>query len=297
MPAPVLIAPANNEVIDRNAQYLFRWDADQQSAFEFRVREGTSAWISTGQIISANRYRERNPPQAGTVGVREWQVRVWDDLGVVSEWSTSFFFDAQDRPAGATITNPVAGDTVGTNPAFVTFSYPSLSGWQIRTVKDVAGVADPTTVYFDTGARTDTATRTVSVNFPVDARYEHIQVRVLVNGLWSEWSAGTRIYVSGFLPNKPLVQVTPDPAAGTIHVRITNPPDDPSFTQAVHNEVLRLELDENRAGIAATETRLAVEWPLNSTFVDYKVVKGKGYAYRAVAIGDNGKLHPSEYVK
>jgi hypothetical protein len=223
--APILTAPADGATIDRNITQRFDWDfsdpdsGDSQSKYDLRYRvTGTSTWTDvTG--TTPNTYHDF---AAGTfaAGDYEWQVRTYDAAGAVGPYSASSFFTAADAPPEPTITDPVSGATIS-NIHTVQWSTPNQDAYQQRRVADNAGAADTSTVYADTGEVVSATARARTVEFETNNRYEHIQVRIKHNGLWSSW-ASIRVHVSYTPPATPTLTFTADDAAGSLLVNIDN---------------------------------------------------------------------------
>lgn len=225
--APTLVSPIGGTVIDRAITQRFSWTSsdpdagDSQSKFDLQYRlVGAPSWTAVTGTTPNNFYDM--PAATLAAGDYEWQVRTYDALGVVGPYSASSFFTAATAPALPTITTPTSGSTVSNTVSF-TWSAPAQTSYQIRKVADIAGVADTATVYFDTAEVVDIAARSRTLTFPVNNRYEHLQVRIKNSGLWSTW-ASVRVLVSYTAPLVPTLVATPNDATGSIVIAITNPP-------------------------------------------------------------------------
>jgi hypothetical protein len=277
--APTLTGPANNATIDLTAVQRFSWtfsdpDAgDSQSKFDLQYRIGAGSW-TTATGTTPNQFNDfaANTFAANTY---EWQVRTYDSQGVVGPWSSSFFFTAANPPSAPTITAPISGGTIGVTPTTVTWSFPTQQAWQVRRVADSAGAADATTIYYDSGQVTDTITRALSLAFPTNSRYEHIQVRIRSSGLWSTW-ADVRVQVSYTPPTAPTMTATFNTATASVAVVITNPA---GGTAVSYNDVYRND--------GSGEIRIATSVAANGTFTDWTPAAGVNI-YRIVAVGTNG---------
>lgn len=280
--APGSLSPAGAVSIDRAVTQRFSWafsdpnPGDTQSKFDLQYRIGTGAWTTVTQTTPNNFYDF--PPGTFVAGSYEWQVRTYDGLGAVGPWSSSAFFTAADVPGVPTITSPVNGGTVGTSNANLTWSTPSQTAYQVRKVADSAGAPDTATVYYDSGTVTDSTARTAALAFPVNSRFEHLQLRVLANGLWSSW-ASVRVMVSYTPPATPTLVLTPSDATAQIFVAITHPT--PTGTQPVvsFSDVHRREVG------AATDIRIATG--VASSYTDRTPASGVAYEYQVVAHGAN----------
>lgn len=211
--APTLTGPATGVTLDGTATQRFSWTfsdsdpGDSQSAFDLRYSSDSGATWTTVSATSPNGFLDI---AGGTLadGDYEWQVRTYDSLGVAGSWSASSFFTAATPSAGPTITAPTSGATVDTSPFTVAWSFPTQQGYQVRRVADIAGSADTTTVFYDSGQVLDVNARSLDVAFETDGRYEHVQVRVKSGGLWSDW-ADVRVQVSYTAPPAPSLALTP----------------------------------------------------------------------------------------
>ena len=281
--APTLTIPANSAIIDRGITQPFGWvisdpnAGDSQSKFDLQYKPTGGSWTTVTQT-TPNAFWDA-PPATFTAGSYEWQVRTYDALGLVGPWSASSFFTAGTSPGVPSITTPTSGSTVSSS-ATVTWSVPAQTDYEIRKVADIAGAADTTTIYYDTGDVVDSTTRSVTLTFPTNTRWEHVQVRVKTAGLWSAW-ADDRVYVSWTPPMAPTIVATTDPTTATIRVAITNPTPTGGAPATSYNDVyVSSPLD--------TEYRAASLVPPNSTWVWWTPGAGRAYTIRAVAVGTNG---------
>lgn len=273
--APTLNSPANNATIDRGITQRFAWtfsdpDAgDSQSKYDLRYRVvGTTTW-TTVSGTTPNAFRDFTA-STFAAGNYEWQVETYDSQGVVGAWSSSSFFTAADAPPAPTITAPVNGSTV-TSSATVTWSTPNQTDYEVRRVADNAGSANTSTVYFDTGDVIDSTTRSITVAFDTNTRWEHVQVREKYNGLWSSW-ADTRVQVSFTQPPTPTRVLTADSTAATITVAITNPTPSGSQPAVAYNDVYIDDQDGNGWVRKATNLATNTTWTyrLPRSGVDYE---------------------------
>lgn len=203
---------------------------DTQSKFDLQWRLGAGSWNSVSST-TPNQFWDA----AGSTfpsGAIEWQVRTYDALGAVGPWSASAFFTAATTPATPTITAPTNASTVPAAASLV-WSTPSQDSYQVRKVADIAGSADTSTVYYDTGEVVTSTARDASLTFPTNSRDEHLQVRIKYQTFWSAW-ADVRVSVSYTPPLNPtlvaLAVASPAIAAYAIagatdgiRVTLTNP--------------------------------------------------------------------------
>jgi hypothetical protein len=293
--APLLVSPVGGVTIDRGVLQRFDWDfsdpdgGDSQSKYDLQYRAvGATTWTAlTG--TTPNTFHDF---AAGTfaAGDYEWQVRTYDAAGLVGPYSASGFFTAATPPAGPTITDPVNGQTVGQTPYTVVWSYPTQEAYQLRTVADNAGVADPTIVYTDTGIVESTTVRSRSVGFPVNNRNEHVQVRVRDAGLWSPYTS-VRVLVSYTPPAVPTAVVLASNSAGAISVSITNPTPAAGEPSVAYNDVLRRQTAVGGDGI-----RIAANKAANGTHIDFTPASGVDYEYAVRAVADNGTASTSAWL-
>lgn len=283
--APILTAPADGSTIDRNITQRFDWDfsdpdtGDSQSKYDLRYRVvGTSTWTEvTG--TTPNTFHDL---AAGTfsAGDYEWQVRTYDAQGAVGPYSGSSFFTAATAPSEPTITDPINGATVGQNET-VTWSAPDQAAYQLRRVADNAGAADTATVYEDSGEVVSATARSRAVTFATNDRYEHVQVRIKDNGLWSAW-ASVRVQVSWTPPPTPVVSLLADDDAGSLIVTVTNPAPGAGEPAVSYNDIF---VDDGNG-----EFRAATMVTPNTSWTYHLPVSGRDYAgsVRVEAVADNG---------
>jgi hypothetical protein len=279
--APALVSPVGNVVVDRGITQRLSWTfsdpdtGDSQSKFDLQWRLGAGAW-TTITTTTPNNYTDVS---GGTfpAGSIEWQVRTYDSVGVVGPWSASGFFTAASPPPAPVITVPVNNSVIAVITSAVTWSAPNQDSYELRRVADLAGAADPTTVYYDSGEVVEPATRTRSVDFPTNSRYEHVQVRVKYQGLWSTW-ADARVQISWLPPTVPTIALVPSDALAKINIAWTNPAPGGATPATAYNDIYR------RKSGTSDWTRIATNLPQNSNYDDYGVASGQAYDYKVVAV-------------
>jgi hypothetical protein len=303
--APPLNSPATNQPIDRGIVQRFAWTfsdpdpGDSQSAFDLQYRlVGAGTW-TTVSGATPNAFYDF-AASTFTAGNYEWQVRTYDSQGVVGPFSASSFFTAATAPPAPTITAPVNGSTVQAT-ATLTWSAPNQTDYQIRRVADNAGSADTSTVYYDSGDVVDGVTRSVSVAFPTNNRWEHVQVRIKNAGLWSTW-ADARVQVSFTPPTVAAFTMSADPATATRTLTITNPAPGTGVPATAYNDVYvrtaasSTVLDTYRP-YSATGVRIGTALPTNTPFIDRRPAGDPVvYEYRVVAIAVNQTTSDSGWV-
>lgn len=228
--APTNLAPAGGVTVDRTQAQTLTWtfndpDAgDAQSAYRVEYRlVGAASFTDTGFVTSSLR-QHTFAAGALAAGNYEWRVTTKDSQGVTSPVSGSAFFTAASPPAGPTITAPANGATVG-QVGSVAWSYPTQASFQVRRVADAAGSPDTATVYSDSGTVTSTTVRDYALTYPVNGRYEHVQVRVTdsATGLVSPYSS-VRVLVSYTTPTVPVLTALPVPEGGYTAFTVYDPP-------------------------------------------------------------------------
>lgn len=210
--AATWVSPADNSVLDRAIPQTFDWNfvdpdaGDSQSKYDLRYRlVGATAWTTVSATTTATEHVFAAAALAA--GDYETQVLTYDSQGVAaSAWSALRYFTMADAPAAPSITAPASGGTVGAPDSEAAWSTPTQTSYQVRRVADNAGSPDVATVYSDTLEVVSSTARNAALSFPVNNRYEHVQVRIKANGLWSSW-ASVRVMVSYTPPAQPSVTV------------------------------------------------------------------------------------------
>jgi hypothetical protein len=201
--APTLAAPIGSVTIDYANVQRFSWVfsdddiGDSQSKYELQYRVvGAGSWTTVTETTPNNFYDFA--AATFTANNYEWQVRTYDALGLVGPWSSSSFFTAATAPSTLSITAPISNATVDALPTF-TWSTPTQTSYQIRRARDSAGVIDTGTLYYDSGEVVDVSTRSVPVVMETSPRWEWIQVRVKLAGIWGSY-VSVRVYASYLTP-------------------------------------------------------------------------------------------------
>lgn len=287
--APTLTSMADGGTVNRGitqrASHLFSdpVPSDAQSKFDLRYRLiGAGSWTTVTQT-TPNQFYDF-PAGSLAAGDYERQVRTYDSVGVVGPYSTSGFFTAADAPDGPTITDPVNGETIILPTNAFTWSAPDQDAYQVRKVADDTlspGTPDTAVVYYDSGEVADTTTRTVQLDFPVNGRTEHLQVRVKFDDLWSDW-ASIVVDVDYTEPPVPSFEISADIATGSLLVSITNPDPAEGDPAASYNDVY---VDDGNG-----EERRATAVPPNTSWRYWLPVSGRDYstAIRVVAVAASG---------
>lgn len=294
--APSLSAPVAGVTIDTTVTQRFEWAfsdpnvGDAQSAYDLRYRAvGGPTWTTVSET-TPNEHRDFTAATFVDGTSYEWQVRTYDDLGTQGPWSGSANFTGGGPPDAPTITAPANLGTVSTSMQLVTWSTSEQEAYQLRTVADSGGTPDTGTVYFDTGTVVSTSARSRSVEFPVNPRTEHIQIRVRFAGIWSTW-ASIEVAVSYTVP--PATTVTPSAYAPAECITITAVADAPTggeptptgfdlFVRVAAGGTPDLQRKVGDDGI-----RIAAGLAMGASFIDYRAVGTRTYEYRAKVYGDN----------
>ena len=191
---------------------------DTQSAFDLQYRVvGAPSW-TTVSATTANGFYDF-AASTFTANNYEWQVRTYDALGVVGPFTSSSFFTAAASPASLSISAPTSGATVAATATF-TWVTTAQASYQIRKVRDLGGVADTATIYYDSGEVVDVPTRSVVLSFPTNNRYEHLQIRIKNAGLWSAY-VSIRVLASYIQPSPGTVSIATSDATGALLVTTT----------------------------------------------------------------------------
>lgn len=288
--APTVTGPASGALLDRAVTQRFSWtfsdpDAgDSQSKFDLQYRlVGAGTWTTVTTTTTSNFHDFA--PSALAAGDYEWQVRTYDAVSTVGPWSALSFFTMANAPAAPTITAPTNGATVPSTTT-VTWSVGTQTDYQVRTVADNAGAPNTAVVYTDTGAVTSTSARARSVAFPVNGRYEHVQVRIKNSGLWSSW-ASARVLVSFLAPAVPTLVVAPVnpaamPADHALSVTTTHPAPTGGQPTVTSMDVLVRENGDTGDGV-----RVAAGLAPGAVYVWTAPRSGITYQVRVRAYGDN----------
>lgn len=288
---PTLTDPINAKVIDKDISNRFSWifsdpnSTDTQSAYDLRYRIGAGAWTDLS-ATTADQFRDI----AGatfTADDYEWQVRTTDDLGLVGAYSAGGFFTAATKPATPSITDPTTDQVLTAATYQVVWTSPTHTSYQLRTVADAAGSPDTGTVYTDSGEVVSAADTAVAA-FNTNSRFEHIQVRVKADGLWSDW-ASKRVEVDYATPTVPTLVATE--VGSTVSVAVTNPPPttEPAVTgNDVYVRVKAGGLQDLQRTVDDDGIRIAANIGENATHIDRSPASGVIYEYRIKAYGNNG---------
>lgn len=297
--APTLLTPVGGTILDLAITQRFDWDfsdpnvGDTQSEYDLRYKiVGAGSW-TTVSGATPNTFHDF-APSTFTAGDYEWQVATRDALGEpVADgdltWSSSGFFTAAAAAGAPTITAPTSGGTVATPTFDVEWSAASQTHYQVRTVADAAGTANTAVVYTDSGEVASSSLRLHNVAFATNSRYEHIQVRIKVSGLWSAW-ASIRVQVSYTQPMTPTLVVTAVDTLGiggtdSFLLTVTHPTPSGGAPTVASQNVWVTEYD--LSGAVVRHERVAhTQTPGNYTY--RSPASGRDHSFEIEAVGDNG---------
>lgn len=294
--APAGLTP-NGTTVDNTIAQRLAWSytnpntGDIQSQFDLQWRhQGSSDTWNTVSQTTPNSYWDAPGGTFPAEGI-EWQVRTYDQGGLVSPWSTLTTFTAAAPTGTPTITAPTSGGTIGLTPSTVSWSAPAQQAYQVRTVAD-DGTGNPNTavVYTDTGQVTDSVTRSIQVAYATNNIVVHTQVRVEQNSLWSAW-ADVSDTVSYTPPTTPTLTATPNVAAGVITITPTIPPagtGQPTTTSIdlwCRTAASSLTVDPQRP--TTVGARIGTGLNPSIAIVDWAPASGVIYEYQIVANGSN----------
>lgn len=196
--APTGLIPSGGSSIGDSQDNTFTWTfhdqdpSDTQSAFDIRYRaSGDEDWTTVSVTSSASSHVFA--ADTFTADDWEWQVRTTDAAGSTGDWSVSAFFTAAAPPDPPTLTNPTDGGTVNFFENATWTTDDTQQAYEIRRVADDDGTADDSTVYYDNV--NISAIKVAALTFAVNDRDEHVQVRIMVGGIWSDW-ADAKVSVS-----------------------------------------------------------------------------------------------------
>lgn len=284
--APVLQSPLGSVTIEFAIPQRFSWIftdpdvGDSQSQFDLQIRVvGASSWVGISGTTPNNFYDF--PAGTFVAANYEWQVRTYDALGAVGPWSASSFFTAATAPTTLTITSPTSGATVNALPSLV-WSTPSQTDYQIRRCRDVAGVIDTTTLYYDSGDVVSVATRSVPIPLLTNNRYEWLQIRVKNGGLWSAY-VSVRVLVSYIQPSPGTVVVVANTTLAALEITTA-----PAAVGAGEPTPISVDIYIREVGTSGVGDRVKAGLFPSGLWIWMAPASGKQYEVRSLTTGDNG---------
>lgn len=291
---PPTSGPLGGITVDFGLLQRFTWQfsspdvGDTQSKFDLQYRiVGAGSW-TTVTVTSPNWFYDF---AAGTFTANnyEWQVRTYGAIGVVSPWSASAFFTAAAAPAGLAITAPLSGATVGATATF-TWSASAQTSYRIRKVRDIGGVPDTATVYYDSNEVVDVATRLVVLAFPTNNRYEHLQIQIKNAGLWSAW-VSIRILASYIQPSPGTVSIAASDATASLLVTTTA-----AAVGGGEPTPIYIDIYIREVGTSGFGDRVAAAIFPTGVWTYWTPRSGVQYEARTLTTGDNGTQRWSSLV-
>lgn len=230
--APTLVTPASGQTIAVGATNRFYWTfndpdfdlarAEGQSKYEIRYRVvGAPSWTTLTPSPTTNQYHDFAGATFTTATNYEWQVRCYDLAVEVGPWSSSGFFTGGTAPATPTIDSPTLNEEMD---AMETLAWTggTKTAYQYRKVADNGGSPDTSIVYFNSGTVPDPAATTAPLTFPVNNRFEHVQLREFDGTLWSDW-ASVRVEASYTPPPAPVVTLSTDASTANLVINWETP--------------------------------------------------------------------------
>lgn len=297
--APSTLRPVTGTKVDLAVDNAFTWvysdpDIDDlQSKYDFGLFDYS---LGTEAITTVTSSAASHTIPAGTLadgGAYQWRVRTYDSDGTVGAWASALILFAGHPPAAPTITSPASGSTLVApfNPVTIT-SPVTWQAFQIRRVgDDGTGSPDTSKIYSDTGAVSDIGSSiTAAVNFPVTGRDEHLQARVLVDDLWSDW-ADALYHVIYTAPPNPTGTATANPDSASITVTYTTPAPVGGGQPAAASADIYLSTDNG-----ATSQRIATGLPPSGSWTFWTPASDVNYDFRVVAVAANGATAFSNWI-
>lgn len=277
---PTSLVPSST-IIDRLKTNQFTWShndqnvGDLQSKAELRWRtQGETVWNNVTSVGTDRSYYFA--ASTFVPGQVEWQVRTYDQSGLVSPWSNIAVFTAAEPTTAPAIVQP--GDVVTVVRPVIEWTGGAQLTYQI-IIEDILGV-----VVWDTGEVTSQIkARTVGIDFVNGATYK-IKVRVKDGGgLFSSFTEKT-VTVAYTPPAKPILNAYK--ADASIQLVITTPTPTGTEPIVLGNDIFKV--------IGGEWVRIAEN--VSSTFTDYAVANGVEYTYFAVALGETSTYSYSDEV-
>ena len=288
--APTITSPGTGStVIATQALRVYHTYGDQdggsQSASALRWSvSGAASWTT----ISNNSPVSQVDIPAGTLtagGAYDVQVRTYDDAGLVGPWSSTTVLNAVAPPAGPTITDPIVGQAITGDTYDVVWSIADQVSAEARRVANNAGSPNTGTVY-ETVTVASASLRMATLNFNVNGRVEHVQVRrEYPAGVWSSWSS-VAVTVSKTPPETPVCLVVNDATNRRIRISATHPTPGGGIPAVASMDVYRNNVDP----LAPTVfRRIAKDLVPGATWDDYWVRAYPSiYAYVVRAVAATG---------
>lgn len=280
---PYDLKPTTGDIVDSEKTVRFQWvhsdpnGSDPQSKFDIVWRlAGESVW----NYISETTPRQYQDVPSFTlpVGEIEWQVRTYDQAGLVSEWSPIYVFTSGSKPETAAWIFPTHGQKI--TVAKPVFQWSS----NVQTAYRVILYDANDFILWDTG-EVEGTTKAVTSGVTLEDGGIY-SVSVLIRNPENFWSEESKVsFTTSYSPPpKPTLNVYPGDA--TVVVEIDNPVSTGLEPQTVSNEVYKLIENE--------WVRIAKDIPISGIFVDYAARSNVAEQYRVKAVGDNEGIQYSD---
>ncbi|MEE6295203.1 fibronectin type III domain-containing protein [Georgenia wangjunii] len=275
--APTGLAPTGTT--DAATSVRVEWahqsvDGTRQTAREIRHRiKGTTAWTTTGKLVSSLEQRTMPSASFNNGTEYEWQVRTWGQHADPSPWSTTASFRASAAPTVA-VNLPA---TVETSSLTVPWGYYHSEGTAQSQWR--AGLYDAAGAVLEMRTGYGQGTAVTFAHVLADATTYEVGVEVR-NG-YGQWSTEDRVgfTVSYPPPPVPSVVATWDSGAGVVIVTVTNPAYGEGEVDTHHNQVYRA-INEGAWVLIADDV------PPGGTVTDFLPIIGGVNYYRVVAVSE-----------
>ncbi|WP_281659131.1 hypothetical protein [Halobacillus sp. Cin3] len=274
---PTPLEPVGGVKVDRSKSKFFNWrnnDDSEQSLWYIRWRlKGADEWNYLSEETTETRtYILGSTFPAGEI---EWQVRMFDQAGLRSEYSPSAIFYATDQTDAPEILEPTNTDIISDPVATIRWSSVNQNEYQVE-------VLEGSDVYWSVARVSGNKGVTIGEPLENDASYT-IRVRVRSKGgFWSEW-ASISVATSFTPPAQPELEIEEKRGQAAIYVYIDNPAPTTDQPAVIGNDLYR-----RRKGEAWI--RVAEGVPPNTGFMDYTPAGNTVYEYYAETKGANAAV-------
>lgn len=261
--------------LDGSASFSSAVSGDRVSGYEVRwTTDNGTTWASSGFIAAADldQIALFAPSTFADGDEVEWQLAAYGRNGARSVWSPSRMMTMQDPPSAPTILTPSPGDPVGHQVAFTLQDQLHRDGLEVRRVADNAASPDSSVVYW-AQMLPGGQSITVVVPFDVSGRWEHIQARQSVRGIWGDW-ASVLVFASFSRPAAPILTVETIDARAMMLLHIVNPAPGPSQVPTETNVIRarRCGIDEVEWQTVAAPGELVKFWtPASGVEYEFQV--------------------------
>ena len=297
---PVITSPSTGGYVSADDPVPLTWTfsdpdtGDYQTEYYVTVHEGVVVKGSEHAISGDLFY---TMPTAWFVAGHTYTISllVTDSAGADSGFRT-ITVDAVSNPAAPTITDPIVNQVIETDTYTVVYTAANQVNAQARTVADNAGSPN-TAIVYQTVEITGAVDRSALLDFDVNNRTEHVQVRrEYPAGVWSAW-ATCLVVVTKEPPATPTVVATADQTNRRISVTATHPA--PAGPQPI---VTSEDIYRRQYNVATAEYGVYVNgvWTANggirlkaantpaAVFYDCFAASGITYQYQVVGLAANG---------